>query len=73
MKSNKRLTLVEMERRLLEDESGKFRKEILEKLSKYQQQIKSQTTKGLPPEKFKIFDQLKVSLDAAYDVIMKFK
>lgn len=70
---SKRLTLTEMERKLLNDPSGQYRQEILNKLQKFQQEVQSHLNLGLPPEEFSLYDQLKQALIQAQDVVINFQ
>lgn len=68
-----RLTLVDMERKLLADVDGSYRKSLLEKLQAYQNEIRAKLSSGLSPEDFTVYNQLKQALDEAYAVVINFK
>ncbi|UPA28774.1 MAG: hypothetical protein LW808_001770 [Verrucomicrobiota bacterium] len=70
---SKRLTLTEMERKLLEDPNGQYRQELLSKLQAFQQEMQSHLSHGLPPDEFALYDQLKQALIQAQDVIINFQ
>lgn len=72
-KKSLRLTLTDMERKLLEDDDGSYRKEILTKLQTYQNSVQTHINQGLPPEEFFVYEQLKDALKQAQDVIINFK
>jgi hypothetical protein len=68
-----RLTLVEMERQLLDDSNGSYRRELLKKLEEYQQFVKSRLNSGLDPQGFDIFNKLRLALESAKDTLLNFK
>ncbi|MDE6576325.1 MAG: hypothetical protein K2L24_02915 [Opitutales bacterium] len=70
---SKRLTLTEMERKLLEDPNGQYRQEVLSRLQAFQQEMQSHLNQGLPPDAFALYDQLKQALIQAQDVIINFQ
>jgi hypothetical protein len=72
-KELKRLTLVEMERQLLDDRDGSYRQGILQKIAHYQQWVKEQIAVGLSPEEFSVYEKLKDALDCAREVIINFR
>ncbi|MDR1907191.1 MAG: EscE/YscE/SsaE family type III secretion system needle protein co-chaperone [Puniceicoccales bacterium] len=73
MVKKERITLIEMERRLLNDTDGSYRQELLRKLEEYQQFVKSRINSGLDPQGFDIFNKLKQALESAKDTIISFK
>jgi hypothetical protein len=73
MGEKERITLVEMERKLLDDKDGSYRQELLEKLAAYQQFVKSRINSGLDPQKFDVFNKLRQALESAKDTIINFK
>jgi hypothetical protein len=68
-----RLTLVEMERKLLNDVDGSYRRDLLNQLNTYQDFIKSRINSGLSPQQFSVFNKLKLALESAHKVITNFK
>jgi hypothetical protein len=73
MGKKERITLIEMERKLLGDKNGSYRRELLEKLAEYQQFVKSRINGGLNPNGFDVFNKLKQALESAKDTIINFK
>ncbi|MDR0677990.1 MAG: hypothetical protein LBF44_00455 [Holosporaceae bacterium] len=72
-KKLKRLTLTEMERQLLNDKDGSYRREILQKIAQYQQWVEEQIATGLAPGELSVYEQLKNALDSAHEIIISFK
>jgi DNA-binding protein H-NS len=72
-KSSERLTLIEMERQLLQDKNGHYRKEVLQQLEQYQQWVKTKIATGLSPSEFAVYEKLKKALDSAQEIIINFK
>jgi hypothetical protein len=68
-----RLTLIEMERKLLQDSDGTYRQNLLQQIKQYQQWVKTHLAVGLPPTAFSVYDKLKQALDSALEVITNFK
>ncbi|MDR1435047.1 MAG: hypothetical protein LBI77_01410 [Puniceicoccales bacterium] len=68
-----RLALVEIERKLLDDGDGSYRRELLRKLEEYQQFVKSRLDGGLDPQGFDIFNKLRLALESAKDTLFDFK
>jgi sugar-specific transcriptional regulator TrmB len=68
-----RLTLVDMERRLLDDKTGEYRRSLLNKLEQYLSEMNTKLTAGLPPEEFNIVAKLKDSIESAKKVLLTFK
>ncbi|MDR1366762.1 MAG: hypothetical protein LBJ13_02535 [Puniceicoccales bacterium] len=72
-KKLKRLTLIDMERQLLNDGDGSYRREILQEIARYQQWIKERIAIGLVPEEFSVYEKLKNALESAHEMIINFK
>ena len=72
-KKLERLTLTEMERKLLADQDGSYRAELIEKLQRYQSDVQQHIAQGLSPEEFAVYDQLKQALLQAKEVVLNFK
>jgi hypothetical protein len=68
-----RLILVEVERKLSEDEDGTYRKGLLDQLNRYAQLIQQRMDEGLDPVAFDVFNKLKIALKSARDSIENFK
>ncbi|MDE6432117.1 MAG: hypothetical protein K2L13_01855 [Opitutales bacterium] len=69
----KRLIMVDMEQKLLDDKSGAYRRELLNKLRGYESDINSLIGDGIDPEKFAAYDKLKKAIKEAVQVIEKFR
>ncbi|MDR0418427.1 MAG: hypothetical protein LBH08_03275 [Puniceicoccales bacterium] len=72
-KKLKRLTLVDMERQLLNDSDGSYRREILQEIVQYQQWVKEHIATGLAPEEFSVYEKLKNALESAREIVTNFK
>ena len=70
---SKRLTLTDMERKLLDDQDGSYRSELIAKLKSYQGDVQQHIAQGLSPEEFAVYDQLKQALLQAQEVVANFK
>jgi hypothetical protein len=73
MGKKERIILIEMERKLLNDRDGSYRRELLKQLEAYEQFVKSRINGGLDPHGFDVFNKLKRALESAKDVIINFK
>jgi hypothetical protein len=73
MEKKERLTLSEMERKLLGDGDGRYRAGILEQLAEYQRLVAQRLSRGLPPQMYNIFNKLKRALESAKHTITNFK
>ncbi|MDR2812486.1 MAG: hypothetical protein LBB05_01690 [Puniceicoccales bacterium] len=73
MGKKERVTLIEMERKLLDDRDGSYRQELLKQLEAYQQFVKSRINSGLDSHGFDVFNKLKRALESAKDAIINFK
>jgi hypothetical protein len=73
MEKKERITLCEMERKLLGDGDRRYRSELLEQLAKYQRFVAERLSQGLAPQVYHVFDKLKRALESAKHVIINFK
>ncbi|MDR0590584.1 MAG: EscE/YscE/SsaE family type III secretion system needle protein co-chaperone [Puniceicoccales bacterium] len=73
MEKEERITLSEMERRLLGDGDERYRAEILEQLARHQRWVMERMGCGLPPQMYNIFNKLKRALESAKYTITNFK
>lgn len=62
-----------MERKLLDDQDGSYRSELIAKLKSYQGDVQQHIAQGLSPEEFAVYDQLKQALLQAQEVVANFK
>ncbi|MDR1458178.1 MAG: EscE/YscE/SsaE family type III secretion system needle protein co-chaperone [Puniceicoccales bacterium] len=68
-----RITMVEMERLLLNDVSGDYRRSLLDKLAGYKSELVYKLNSGLSLDRFEVYNRIKVALEKAQEVIKKFK
>jgi hypothetical protein len=73
MEKKERITLSEMERKLLGDGDGRYRAELLERLVEYQRWLTERLSCGLPPQVYNIFNKLRQALESAKGTITNFK
>jgi hypothetical protein len=73
MGKKERITLIEMERKLLDDKDGRYRQSLLNQLAEYQQFVKLRLNSGLNPQVFSVFNKLKQALESAKDTLINFK
>lgn len=68
-----RVTMVDMEQKLLYDQSGIYRRELINKLKEYEGTINRLIGAGVGPEKFETYDKMKKAIKQATYVIEKFR
>jgi hypothetical protein len=68
-----RVVMVDMEQALIDDKSGQYRRELLDKLHGYEGDINRLIGSGIPTEKFEVYDKVKKAIKQACYVIEKFK
>ena len=69
----KRLIMVEMEQKLVDDKSGEYRRELINKLNEYESEINYLIGDGVDAEKFAAYDKLKKAIKQAIRVIERFR
>ncbi|MDR2436118.1 MAG: hypothetical protein LBD33_02290 [Puniceicoccales bacterium] len=69
----KRVIMVDMEQKLIDDKSGQYRRELLDKLRGYEGDMTRLIGAGVSSEKFEVYDKLKKALKGACYVIEKFR
>ena len=68
-----RIALIEMERRLLADKDGAYRRSLLNTLSEHLSEIKIKLSGGLRPEEYEVYSKLRDAIDSAVKVLQNFK
>ena len=63
--------MLDMEAKLKKDQGGRFRKEVIDRLSEYSARLKKSMDSGLSPAEFQATSRLKDAVDAASMVIDK--
>jgi hypothetical protein len=69
----KRVIMVDMEQKLMNDKSGQYRRELLDKLHGYEGDMVRLIGAGVSAERFEVYDKLKKALRGACYVIEKFR
>lgn len=72
MDKTKEIALVDMERRLLSDKTGEYRRNILKKLDQFLAEIKSKLSAGVPPDEFTVLSKIQEAIRSAHDIIANF-
>lgn len=65
--------MVEMERRLLDDANGSYRKFLLDRLIEYKSELSYRLNSGLSSDRFEVYNKIKMALEKAQEVIKNFK
>ena len=68
-----RLTLVDIERRLIDDTTGEYRRLMIDKLEQYLCDLKIKLSNGLSPEEFNVSEKMKAAIEAAKKILQNFK
>lgn len=68
-----RVTMVDMEQKLIDDTSGAYRKELINLLKGYEGDINRLIGAGVDSEKFEVYDKIKNAIKQATMVIEKFR
>jgi hypothetical protein len=68
-----RVVMVDMEQKLIDDKSGQYRRELLDKLHGYEGDINKLIGSGIQTEKFEVYEKIKKALKQACYVVEKFK
>ncbi len=69
MSKDEQAVLVKMETDLIDDKSGAYKKELVQKLMDQKAAIKAKLNKGLPPEEFAPLEAFTNALDAAVKIV----
>ncbi|MDR2735554.1 MAG: hypothetical protein LBB20_01785 [Puniceicoccales bacterium] len=68
-----RVTIVEMERQLLGDSTGNYRKSLLARLSEYRLELTKKLNSDLLTADFNVYNKVKIALEKAQEVVNNFK
>ena len=63
--------ILEMEKELAGDQSGQFRRAVIDELQMFRNEVKREQDKGLTPEEFSMAEGVKAALDTAISVMEK--
>ncbi|MDR0595725.1 MAG: hypothetical protein LBF94_03485 [Puniceicoccales bacterium] len=72
-RKKERVVMVEMEQKLLDDKSGQYRRELLDKLRGYEGEMKKLIGAGVSTEKFELYGKMQHAIKQACYVIEKFR
>lgn len=67
-----KVTLVDMERKLIADKDGNYKREILNKLSLLDGEVSKKISQGLSKDEFDVFNKLKIAIKSAKHTITNF-
>lgn len=68
-----RPVMVDMEQSLIDDTSGAYRRELINKLNGYEGDINRLIGAGVDSEHFEVYDKMKKAIKQAITVIEKFR
>jgi hypothetical protein len=68
-----RVVMVDMEQKLIDDKSGQYRRELLDKLRGYEGDVNRLIGSGIQAEKFEVYEKIKKAIKQACYIVEKFK